>query len=384
MTFYVAQATSRAATQWLLYLQGGGWCTEKEDLATLSGYSHQEDVGHPDLCSQRAKEYHGSTRWDVATRDFSRKGYLSGDLVVNPHFHNWNRVLLRNCDGTLFLGSREAPLQGLYFRGRDNFKAVIQVLLEDHGLSEATEIILGGCSAGAVAAVALADGFSETFQAATGCSIPGRLPVDRPCPFIAVLADSGIFPHWSQAPPPGVLHFPQFQWLFENVGAGEGLPKGCLEAGLGWRCLLVDEVLRYVNTPVFLLQSFVDSWQVASSSSQALQELSFKLKMAVLNALEAVNESGQPTAHSAAIDGCFHHCEAWNMISWAGLNNGLAFWRWYKARRQMWHRLQEAPQGNVSRPIANVLLHASYVLSADCWQGHEQHMLWHSELVRLP
>ena len=63
------------------------------------------------------------------------------------------------CDGGYFAGSNSASKtadndasgESLYFRGADILDAVLATLAMDHGLSEATDFILGGCSAGGIA-----------------------------------------------------------------------------------------------------------------------------------------------------------------------------------------------------------------------------------------
>jgi hypothetical protein len=62
------------------------------------------------------------------------------------------------CDGGYFAGSNSSKTadngasgESLYFRGADILDAVLETLVSAHGLSEATDFILGGCSAGGIA-----------------------------------------------------------------------------------------------------------------------------------------------------------------------------------------------------------------------------------------
>merc|ERR1712113_4930 len=82
--------------------------------------------------------------------------------------------------------------------------------------------------------------------------------------FVVSLSDSGVFPELPVPSPDGLLSFPQFEWLYKNANLSGSLPKRCLEAGHGWRCLHLSVALPYVQTPVFIIQSIADSWQVKS------------------------------------------------------------------------------------------------------------------------
>jgi len=66
--------------------------------------------------------------------------------------HNWNKVFLRYCSGEAFIGnsSIDTPLRTIYFKGRVILESVKDDLLT-RGLIDATDVIIGGCSAGAVA-----------------------------------------------------------------------------------------------------------------------------------------------------------------------------------------------------------------------------------------
>ncbi|CAE7411326.1 PAE7 [Symbiodinium microadriaticum] len=186
VNLYLARGVHAGRKKWVINFQGGGWCTTSPSSASAFGYSHEEDVAHPDLCEDRAKGYHGSSSTDRDFRNFEDKGYLSGNPSVNPMMYNWNRVMIRNCDGTMFLSSHaelSTSSGSLHFRGRDNALAAIEVLLQ-HGLADASDVLLAGCSAGAVAAVVLADELRRRVEEAVAAR-GGRV-------FVAVLADSGV------------------------------------------------------------------------------------------------------------------------------------------------------------------------------------------------
>ncbi|CAE7687223.1 PAE7 [Symbiodinium sp. CCMP2592] len=366
VNLYLARGVHAGRKKWVINFQGGGWCTTSPSSASAFGYSHEEDVAHPDLCEDRAKGYHGSSSTDRDFRDFEDKGYLSGNPSVNPMMYNWNRVMIRNCDGTMFLSSHgelSTSSGRLHFRGRDNAFAAIEVLLQ-HGLADASDVLLAGCSAGAVAAVVLADELRRRVEEAVAAR-GGRV-------FVAALADSGVFPSWAAAEaPPGTLHFPSLAELFALGNVSGALPQGCLEQGHGWRCLLLGTALPFVRTPAFALQSLVDSWSLTPRpTAGALASLNGHMSELIVGSIKG--------PHGAALDNCVHHCKAWGEIFWGGVSNSEAFERWFNQRRWEWAR-GEAPGEGQGWP----LLPSTSPAFPGCYPGQAGHVKWHSSVRRL-
>lgn len=79
-------------------------------------------------------------------------GYFSGNQTENPLFWNWNRVLMKYCDGANHQGFLENPLEfngrKIWFRGYNNTMAVFEYMRKKFGLFEAKEIVISGGSAG--------------------------------------------------------------------------------------------------------------------------------------------------------------------------------------------------------------------------------------------
>lgn len=87
---------------------------------------------------------------------------ITNDIdVITCHLprYNWNTVFIRYCDGGSFTGSNSSTtiVQGmeLFFRGKHILKAVIDDLLDNRGLSNATDVVVSGCSAGGLASTLL-------------------------------------------------------------------------------------------------------------------------------------------------------------------------------------------------------------------------------------
>ena len=97
--------------------------------------------------------------------DISKFGYISDDEAVNPHMYNWNTVYVPYCDGGVFGGSNSSKtiVDGteIYFRGANIVNAVIEDLLENKNLKNATDLIITGDSAGGEAAFLHCDNYAE-------------------------------------------------------------------------------------------------------------------------------------------------------------------------------------------------------------------------------
>ena len=136
---YVRAGTGTGAAKFVLFMEGGGWCFSPSD------------------CAGRAHGGLGSSLQNGPTKeDFG--GVMAVDPATNPAFHSWTMVFLRYCDGSSMSSDRAAPLAEptapngtIWFRGRPNLRAQLALLVAEHGLGEATEVVLSGGSAGGLA-----------------------------------------------------------------------------------------------------------------------------------------------------------------------------------------------------------------------------------------
>lgn len=79
------------AKNWIVHLEGGGWCINLE------------------LCVTRSRTVLGSSNnwWPSLYLD----GFLSDSALSNPDFYNWNVAFINYCDGASFAGYRYDPLR---------------------------------------------------------------------------------------------------------------------------------------------------------------------------------------------------------------------------------------------------------------------------------
>ena len=296
--------------RWLIYQQGGGWCSSMAD------------------CASRANSTLGSSKTYPATSKtvMSENGYLSNDPSTNPLFATWTRVYLPYGDGTSQLGDVSDPVvvtpgaPPIYFRGARVLRAMIDFLRAE-GLADATEVVITGCSAGGLSTYAHAD----TWAAA--------LPKAR----VVAMPDSGFFLNYAAV---GVSPtFPQrMNWTFvnANVSGGGLLSPKCTAAHPGeeWLCMFAENLAPTMTTPTFALQSIYDSYQIGSILHANASDA------AAVNAYGAILQSRLHAAllsnskNGAAIDACYHHCGAnsWANIAFAGIDfdhtQGEAFASW--------------------------------------------------------
>ncbi|CAM0912391.1 unnamed protein product [Alopecurus aequalis] len=284
---------------WLVYLEGGGWCSTIED------------------CSKRKKSGLGSSSLMEAVQ---LAGIFSADPKQNSDFYNWNIVFVRYCDGASFSGDTEGEDQDgtkLFFRGLRIWEALMDELMEK-GLASATQTLLAGCSSGGLATLLHCDDFSARF--------PHTVPVK-------CLSDAGFFldkkdisgERFIRSVYNGVIHL-------QNVS--KVLPKDCLTRKEPADCFFPSEVIKSINTPTFILNSGYDSWQIQNvlvpdeSSPEnswftcktdirkcdSTQMKAFHgLRKTLVDDLKVVEGKED---WGLFIDSCFTHCQTPFRISW--------------------------------------------------------------------
>jgi len=348
--FYFAPATvASAAKSWQLYFEGGGWCYDELD------------------CWGRAHSNLGSSKkWP---KTMLSGGLMSDDCKLNPDFCNVNRVVFKYCDGNSFSGNRDEPVKvtgpdgvalPLYFRGKRIIDAVLDTLLEKMGLAEAEEVLLTGCSAGGLATYLHADYVHDRLKQA----VPG-LKKMRAAPI------SGMFLLHKSAE--GKAVYPEeIKNIFHLANSTRGVNQRCIAAKPEhdhWMCNFAEISYRYTETPIFVLNSALDSWQVkciwaaallpgfpnqtgtanghcdalkpwkkcTSSPERCGDEQIDDLNQYmtdfghVMDGTETYSKEG----NGAFVVSCYEHCEAnydsWNKFVIDGLTIQQAFSAWWKS-----------------------------------------------------
>lgn len=162
------------------------------------------------------------------------------------------------CDGLSFSGDRTEPLDvpgatvsPIYFRGRRVMKANINDLLQNKGLSSATDVVLSGHSAGGLATYLHADEVRAL--------LPQTLMSYRAMP------DAGFF--LDHVTVTGDNEFGrQMRSAFTLGNTSSVLNAKCTSSHQGslMDCVFPQNFAQYIVTPLHVIQSEYDSYQVSS------------------------------------------------------------------------------------------------------------------------
>jgi hypothetical protein len=236
--FYLRPSKTNSPN-WIVHFQGGGWCLDEQD------------------CLERSKtDFGSSAHWPaegLPANDGRAHGALSSDPFVNPNFHDWNMVHINYCDGASYAGFKQDPIQiqgqNLHFRGAVILNEVFKVLLE-LGLSKAENLVVSGTSAGGLAVYIHIDYIRSI--------IPKNVRV-------VGFPDSGVFLNMTSSYGPS--YTPHFEYVFkmQNITSWT-MNQGCFKefASQPQKCFFAQYVLPYVTTPMFMVNSNMDTWGLAN------------------------------------------------------------------------------------------------------------------------
>mmetsp|Transcript_29258 Transcript_29258/g.82555 ORF Transcript_29258/g.82555 Transcript_29258/m.82555 type:complete len:501 (+) Transcript_29258:326-1828(+) len=332
--YYMAYGTD--PTKWLLFLEGGDWCNRFEAGATEAErekddrrncFERRNDNGELGGSTDKEKE-----SWSLD--DLGEKyGYFSNDKERNPLMHTWNKVYVRNCDGSSFTSSKTEPYYTdddgdddddnnfVYLQGHFILESVMADLLEQKYLGHAEEVVIGGCSAGGLAVMLHADKIAGMIR--KKAEDLSRWEVDSIK--IRAWADSGFFVDNSCGD--GDFNYNErMQLLFSHHNCEPGLNPACLahfnSTGEKYRCMFAENSLNFIQTPMFIAQSLLDGWGVHWIGCDRDDEFKELMKERLSVALSTPRNGG-------FIDACNHHCHCHETLRINGLNQMEAFQNWY-------------------------------------------------------
>ncbi|KAL8129753.1 hypothetical protein V2J09_018908 [Rumex salicifolius] len=298
--YHFRKGFGSGSSSWVLHIEGGGWCDTVES------------------CSSRKESSLGSS---VYMDKVIFSGILSSDPALNPDFFNWNKVKIRYCDGASLAGHPENELHNgtnLFFRGQLIWEVVMDELLAI-GMSSARQALLSGCSAGGLAAMIHCDDFRDIMPKNAN---------------VKCLADASFFLDENDiSGKPTMRSF--YQRIVHLQGVAKSLPKDCVAKMDPSECLFPKELIKSIQTPIFLVNPAYDFWQIQNVLVPAETASSgnwFKCRrniqscgpteMKVLQGfrdslLKAVSEFEKHKEWGMFINSCFIHCQTW-MNTWHG------------------------------------------------------------------
>uniref|UniRef100_A0A1D1YDL3 Pectin acetylesterase n=2 Tax=Anthurium amnicola TaxID=1678845 RepID=A0A1D1YDL3_9ARAE len=185
---------------------------------------------------------------DYMERQVAFNGILSRNQSQNPDFYNWNRVVLRYCDGASFSGNVETEIQDgtkLFFRGQRIWEVIMDELMTC-GLASAKQALLTGCSAGGLATFIHCDDFRARLSKGVT---------------VKCFADAGFFLDIKDIS--GKRTMRSFYHDVVNLqGVANNLPKDCISRTEPSQCFFPQEIIMSISTPLFVLNPTYDFWQV--------------------------------------------------------------------------------------------------------------------------
>jgi len=324
--YYVRPGQGAGANKFYLHQQGGGFCTNLEDCVSRSRTNlGSTSPNVPDAWGPTIN-LTALTRWGPAPI------YFSTAAKINPLLADWNHVFMVYCDGAYFSGSNDSRVvvngTTLHFSGKHILDATLSDIASRHNLGTATDVMVGGCSAGAIATFAHLDYIAAKLAPGGGLGLAPRARVTG-------FADSGFY-----ADVPFFTTKKAFAFQAQNASAT--LSQECLlqHHSAPHKCLVAEVNAPYIRTPLFAWQSKFDADQLGTSISPACKTAACADPYAahLVRAMKDTLFRAAP-AHGAFVDGCWKHC-AWapgggdlERISAEGVTPLWALLHWYDGTR---------------------------------------------------
>ncbi|MFS7967417.1 putative pectinacetylesterase/NOTUM [Helianthus anomalus] len=302
--YHLHRGYGSGANSWIVHLEGGGWCNSIR------------------TCVYRKTTRRGSSNYFEKQLAFT--GILSNQAQENPDFFNWNRVKIRYCDGASFTGDSEDKVHGLQFRGQKIWLAAIEELMSK-GMRYANQALLSGCSAGGLASILHCDEFRGFFSRRTR---------------VKCLADAGMFMDARDVAGGHTLRN-MYNGVVTLQGSGKNLPRTCTNHLDPTSCFFPQNIISNLRTPMFLLNTAYDSWQIIASLAppsadrrgtwKACQKNPANCSPSQLNFLQgfrnqmlnSVKRFSMSRQNGLFINSCFAHCQSERQDTWFADNSPL-------------------------------------------------------------
>ncbi|CAD8202184.1 unnamed protein product [Paramecium pentaurelia] len=226
-SYYFAEGYGSGSQNFIFHFTGGSWIQGLNEQQLLNSAYKSSKYNEPKI---------------------TYNGFFSRSQSLNPDFYNWNIININYCDGTGHQGyKKDAALYNgkkLYFRGDKIVKSIIIEFYER--MSKGGTVIVSGCSAGGLAAYYWVEYFRDI------------LPLN-----VQVLGvpDSGIFIDMKSIDGTELpkLSLIEMQKLVNQEASNPNAE--CVQSNPNelWKCFYAQYLLRYVNVPIFIVNSLYDT-----------------------------------------------------------------------------------------------------------------------------
>eukprot|EP01084_Bolivina_argentea_P088259 159366_1 len=308
--FYFRPGYDDGVNKFVIYIQGGGWCTNINS------------------CYSRSQGSLGSTKDDepyiYIEQTKKGDGYMYNTYGSNPLAYNWNTVYVRYCDGMSFSGNNFTNITTsgnttIYFRGWNNLNAVFDKLRDDYGLNNATNVLFTGSSAGGLSTWLHSDYIGDYVRKYAGDNVD----------FMA-MPDSGFFMDYEKKS--GGFES-NMKWIFENANNSIALNEECIVNNNEeeYKCMFAQYTAPYIKSKMFVLQSRFDSYQINdeldSNNVTLINEYGNNLTSVIMDTY--INKGKYIANHALFLDSCEHHTDKWNQIIIDAFNSSSAEVDWW-------------------------------------------------------
>lgn len=257
--YYLKPGSGVNASKWILFFEGGGWCTSL------------------DSCYERAGTPLGSSLTYPEQADWSSRDILIDD-DTNPSFSSWTSIYYRYSDGQSRAGSAWDPVRvngkDLYFRGLPNLLGLLQQVLAPStaggppSLLDATHLLISGSSAGGLTTILHADLIAETVRNAATAA--GRS--DAASIVIKAVPEVGFFIDGASVWGGERIMTAAYEraQTFSNITGGPSFAvnAACVAANPSAaqrpKCFFAQHSYPFTSTPLFIVNSKVDQWQLSN------------------------------------------------------------------------------------------------------------------------
>ena len=344
--YWFSDGDGEGKNKFVVHHMGGGWCNSVQqckERARSSKYGSSKSWTEEFECDARRRLEDASDIDQPCHNDNGMHGLLDTSSEVNPMMYNWNKVYIGYCDGASFGGNvaegvkPDGSGEKIFFRGHAILDAVYDSLLRERNMAYASDVIITGSSAGGLAVLQHVDYIANKIRA--GSLMPDTVNV-------AGIPDAGYFIDIPDATDEQVHRMEVNQgfrdmYTFQNLKPS--LNPACVAqhepTADAWKCSLPQYFLQFVQTPLFIIQSFADQYQFTNvmgltcsegkCSDEDIRYLNnFRGQM-----LESIDTNLQPRSGYWITD-CNIHTIAertpyWTRITVDGMKLGEAVHGWY-------------------------------------------------------
>jgi len=223
--YYFKRGSGADAAHWLIFFQGGGWCSNEP------------------TCTRRWSVQHYLMTSQGAPNTIEAGGIFSTSAKENPDFVNFTQVYIKYCSSDMYSGNGEQQVNGMQmqFRGNKIVSAILADLqdatvIPSPNLKNATQVLVGGSSAGSYGAASNMDWIASQLP---GAKVKGVLDSS----WVPPLPNYGSGP--GEPMPGSAGYYDYFSAVADQSCAAANPSQPQL-------CLSTLQLYPYLSTPVFI------------------------------------------------------------------------------------------------------------------------------------